>query len=83
MPATAFQTRRRAASQSENVPVTAATTAAVEDERGRVVDQALALDHRDEPPRHAEPRAIVVAASGSVGETTAPSTKAAGQVIRR
>ena len=28
---------------------------AVGDERGRVVDQALALDDVDDPPRHAEP----------------------------
>ena len=32
------------------------TANAVGDERGRVVDQALALDQRDEPSRQPEPR---------------------------
>ena len=64
--------------RSENVPPTAPTADAVEHQRGAVVDQALALDDRDQRGAAAPSRrAIVVAASGSVGATIAPSANAA------
>ena len=64
---------------SEKVPVTDGRDGdPVGDQRGAVVDQALALDDGDAsaaatPSR----RMIVVAATGSVGETMAPSANAA------
>jgi hypothetical protein len=50
----------------------------VGDERGRVFDQRFALDDRHEPPGTPSRPAIAVAATGSVGETMAPSTNAVG-----
>ena len=56
MPPTTVQTKLAAASTSENVPVTTAATANLkQDERGAVVDEALALDDRERAARHAEP----------------------------
>jgi hypothetical protein len=49
---------------------------AVGHERGRVVEEPLALDAADQAPRGVRRRIIVVAASGSVGETIVPRTKA-------
>ena len=43
------------ASQIENVPPTASERRPVGDERRAVVDQALALDDRDDPPRDRHP----------------------------
>ena len=51
----------------------------VDDERDAVVDEALALDDRDDAPRRADRRATSVAASASVGETIAPSVNAPAQ----
>lgn len=48
----------------------------VEDERGRVVDQALALEDGDDPPGQAEPLAETDRGDGVGGATTAPTVKA-------
>jgi hypothetical protein len=48
---------------------------AVGNERGRAVEELLALDAADQAPR-ASRHPMIVAASGSVGETIAPRTKA-------
>ena len=48
---------------------------AVGNERGRAVAELLALDAADQAPR-ASRHPMIVAASGSVGETIAPRTKA-------
>ena len=51
----------------------------VGDQRGRVVDEALALDDVDEPARRADLAHDRGRGDGSVGETIAPSANAIGQ----
>ena len=53
--------------------------ASVQDERGRVVEERLALDDRHDVRGTPSRRKTVVAASASVGATIAPSVRAAGQ----
>ena len=48
------------------------------DERGRVVDHRLALHEQADPLGDVHAQKWAVAATGSVGATTAPSTNAAG-----
>ena len=81
-PPTTTRTKRMPASQSENVPLTAATTATRSPTSAvasltRLSPSTMTTIRRGTPSR----LEIAVAAIGSVGETTAPSTKAAAQLI--
>ena len=57
-------------------PVTPRDGHLVGDEGRRVVEHALALEDGDQPVGQPEPRATAVAATGSGGDTMAPSTHA-------
>ena len=77
MPPTTVHTKLPAASTSENDPVTTAATANLKRTSAvpsltRLSPSMIAIGRRGTPRR----RPIDVAASGSVGETTAPRTKA-------
>ena len=79
IPPSTVQTKSPAACRSENEPVTTATTANLKRTSAvpsltRLSPSTIAIARRGTPKR----RAIDVAASGSVGETTAPSTKLTG-----
>ena len=52
---------------------------AIKDQRGRVVGEALAFEHDEEPPRQARCRAMASGATTSGGATMAPSTKPTAQ----
>ena len=80
MPPVTTSTKSTPACQSENVPLTAATTATRKATSAvasltRLSPSTITTSRRGTPSRFE----IAVAAIGSVGETTAPSTKAAAQ----
>src|ERR671932_1149323 len=79
-PPTTLQTNVRPSSQAEKVPATTAPSATFQRTSAvpsltRLSPSMTAITRRGTPSR----LAIAVAAIGSVGETTAPSTNAAGQ----